>query len=59
MMIGLRVLRQIRILKSVVDVGLVTGITASTGPSGWASSVMPARRSSETTPTVFKPLMSS
>jgi len=33
-MIGFRVLRAISILKSTVEVGFVTGITAKIGPKG-------------------------
>ncbi len=52
---GLRVFRAIRALKTVVDVGLVTGVMAQTTPTGSAISVMPDNSSRETTPAVFQP----
>ena len=51
-MTGLRVFRQISALKMVVDVGLVTGVSARIGPIGCATSVIPRSGSWERTPTV-------
>ena len=56
---GLRVFMQISALKIVVDVGLVTGMVARTGPRGLATSLIPVTGSWLTTPTVFRARMSS
>ena len=56
---GLRVFMQMSALKIVVEVGLVTGMVASTGPRGWATSLMPRTGSWQITPTVFRFRMSS
>ena len=52
--IGLRVFSAISDLKIVVEVGLVTGVTPQTTPTGSAISVMPLRSSREMTPTVLQ-----
>lgn len=54
-MIGLRVFRAISALKSVVEVGLVTGVIAQMTPTGSAISVMPFSSSRRMTPAVFSP----
>ena len=51
--IGLRVFSAMSALKIVVEVGLVTGVTPQTTPTGSAISVMPLSSSRATTPTVF------
>lgn len=53
--IGLRVLRAMSALKTVVEVGLVTGVIAQTTPTGSAISVMPFSSSRRITPAVFRP----
>lgn len=55
---GLRDLSAMRTLKSTVEVGLVTGVTAKIGPTGWATSARPSSGSSRTTPTVARCWMS-
>ncbi len=50
---GLRVLSAIRALKMVVEVGLVTGVTAASTPTGSAISTMSSMSSRAMTPTVF------
>lgn len=51
--IGQRVLRAMSDLKMAVDVGLVTGVTPATTPTGSATSSMPSTSSSRMMPTVF------
>ena len=53
-MIELRVLRAMRALKMVVEVGLVVGTIPQTTPTGSAISVIPVNGSSLMIPTVFK-----
>ncbi len=52
-MIGLRVFSAISDLKIAVDVGLVTGVTPQTTPTGSAISTMPCRSSRPMMPTVL------
>src|SRR6478735_7461984 len=51
---GLRVLSAMSDLKIVVDVGLVTGVTAHTTPTGSAISTTPVSSSRPMTPTVLR-----
>ncbi len=51
--IGLRVFSAMSALKMVVEVGLVTGVTAHTTPTGSAISTMSSMSSRAMTPTVF------
>ena len=53
MMIPFLVLREIRVLKIAVEVGLVVGITAPTTPIGSAIFSMPYASSRSITPHVF------
>ena len=50
---GLRALAQIRDLNMVVEVGLVTGVTPATTPTGSATSTYPSISFSSMTPTLF------
>ncbi len=50
---GLRVFSASSALKRVVDVGLVTGVTAQSTPTGSAISMMPSMSSRRTTPAVL------
>lgn len=54
---GLRVFNASRALKIVVEVGLVTGVTPQTTPTGSAISTMPLISSRDTTPTVLRSAM--
>ena len=54
-MIGQRVFNAIRDLKMAVEVGLVTGVTPATTPTGSATSSIPITSSSRMMPTVFWP----
>ncbi len=56
-MIGLRVFSAMSDLKIAVEVGLVTGVSAQTTPTGSAISTMPWRSSRATMPTVFRSAM--
>ena len=55
--IGFRVFRASRLLKIVVEVGLVTGVTPAMTPTGSAISVIPVSSSWEITPTVRSPFI--
>ena len=55
--IGQRVLSASSDLKMAVEVGLVTGVTPATTPTGSATSSMPMTSSSRIRPTVFCPAM--
>ena len=53
MMMAFLVFRQSSVLKIVVEVGLVVGMTAAIRPMGSATLRMPAAASSSITPQVF------
>ena len=55
---GHRALAEIMALNMVVEVGLVTGVTPATMPTGSAICTMPESSSSSITPTVFWSLIS-